>query len=293
MAARAVLLSLFFFLIQGQGGIETTSSNDYDDDQCKPETCGEDVNFDVRFPFRLKGRHLKHCGYPGFDLSCSPRNQTILNLPLYSSSSSDVVIDYIDYKDQLIYASVPDCCFVKIIENLNLSASIFQPQPQPLTRDFSYQNYLMSCPKAMSYSSYESFLNNCTSDSTQQVYHAISSDTIFYKMPLWPCKFINAQLWNLGILTLSWSKPMCGDCETEEGLCRIRKNNNTNNREGLETECYLGEEPLPTHRLVRFYAEQNRNSNYNQGFNSIKNIIIRGNFTIIIMTILLTPFSQL
>ncbi|EOY23501.1 Kinase superfamily protein, putative [Theobroma cacao] len=60
----------------------------------------------IRFPFRLKGMHPESCGYPGFDLSCTEKNQTLLELP----HSVRVFVERIDYQSQEIYTSHPDGC---------------------------------------------------------------------------------------------------------------------------------------------------------------------------------------
>jgi hypothetical protein len=83
--------------------------------------CGEDGP-DIRFPFRLKDRQPDHCSYPGFDLSCNDKNDTVLQLPTSVKAS----VKYIDYKSQLIQVSDPDNCFPRKIRGLNLSSTPFQ-----------------------------------------------------------------------------------------------------------------------------------------------------------------------
>ncbi|KAK9994738.1 hypothetical protein SO802_024441 [Lithocarpus litseifolius] len=73
--------------------------------------CGE-VGPDIRFPFRLKDRQLdQHSGYPGFDLYCNDKNDTVLELP----TSVKVFVKQIDYKSQLIYVTDSDNCFPRKI----------------------------------------------------------------------------------------------------------------------------------------------------------------------------------
>jgi hypothetical protein len=90
--------------------------------------CGEDGPA-IRFPFRLIDRQPSHCGYPGFDLSCNDKNDTVLQLP----TSVKVSVKDIDYKSQLIQVSDPDNCFPQIILGLNLSSSPFQ-----FNKDYSF-----------------------------------------------------------------------------------------------------------------------------------------------------------
>ncbi|XP_047342516.1 putative RING-H2 finger protein ATL21A [Impatiens glandulifera] len=239
--ARLVLFSLFFFflsiLLQIQPGVGAA-----DDDECKPEICGDIV---IRFPFRLIERHSDHCGYHGFDLSCSPNYQTILNLPLTTSSSSSsnvVVITHIDYGSQMLYAEDPDGCFVKNFENFNFSASPFQ-----LFHTYDIF-YYFSCPHDSSYKGINSSELcppyyelpcpvDCASDSTQQVY-AVSINAELYNLPPWPCKSIT-KISDLKHFSLNWSEPMCGHCESLQKLCRFRDINNTqHNLTEHETECY-------------------------------------------------------
>ncbi|KAJ6370423.1 hypothetical protein OIU76_028658 [Salix suchowensis] len=60
---------LFVVFVAGHGaGLNCTGS------------CGNDGP-DIRFPFRIKDEQPDHCGYPGFDLSCSDDNSTVLELP--------------------------------------------------------------------------------------------------------------------------------------------------------------------------------------------------------------------
>ncbi|KAE9445267.1 hypothetical protein C3L33_22835, partial [Rhododendron williamsianum] len=71
----------------------------------------------IRFPFRLKDNQPPHCGFPGFDLSCSPNTAaTLLNLPY----SVQVIVTNIDYKSQLIHIKGSNSCL------LNLSTTPFQ-----------------------------------------------------------------------------------------------------------------------------------------------------------------------
>ncbi|XP_047316305.1 rust resistance kinase Lr10-like isoform X2 [Impatiens glandulifera] len=205
---------------------------------------------------RLIGRHPNHCGYLGFDLSCSPKNHTILNLPT-SSSSWKVVITKINYGAQLFSAYDPDGCLVKKYINFNFSASSFQL----VASRFSEKNtkivsgfhdpdttYYFSCPNSSSYNKFcrvpsiscsplKPYVVDCASDSNQKVF-SVCIYAELNDLPPWPCKSIT-KISSLHDFSLSWSKPMCGHCESQQKLCRLRKNNNTrHNIVRLETECY-------------------------------------------------------
>ncbi|KAF2315491.1 hypothetical protein GH714_039933 [Hevea brasiliensis] len=75
----------------------------------------------IRFPFRLKNSH-PDCGYPGFDLSCTSTNETVLELP----ASVKLFVSIIDYKSQMLLAYDQNGCLPKHLPHLNLSASRFQ-----------------------------------------------------------------------------------------------------------------------------------------------------------------------
>ena len=78
---------------------------------------------EIRFPFRLKDRQPdQHSGYPGFDLYCSDKHDTVLELP----TSVKVFVNRIDYKSQSIQVADSDNCFPQKILRLNLSLSPFQ-----------------------------------------------------------------------------------------------------------------------------------------------------------------------
>ena len=84
--------------------------------------CREDSP-DIRFPFRLKDRRPdQYRGYPGFDLHCNDKNDTVLELP----TSVKAFVKHIDYKSQLIIVTDSDNCFPRKIQGLNLSSSPFQ-----------------------------------------------------------------------------------------------------------------------------------------------------------------------
>lgn len=87
---------------------------------------------DIRFPFRIKDKQPDHCGYPGFDLSCSEDNSTVLKLP----TGLSFLIERIDYRHQLLYARDPQGCFLGQRLNFSLGASHFQ-----IKNDWLYDLY--------------------------------------------------------------------------------------------------------------------------------------------------------
>lgn len=98
----------------------------YSVDVCNPTVCSEvGMGPEIRFPFRLKNRQSDRCGYPGFDLSCNERGQTILTLP-----SGDFLVTDIDYTTQSIILNDPDFCLVKRLINFNITNSPFRAAHQ-------------------------------------------------------------------------------------------------------------------------------------------------------------------
>ena len=108
-------ISLFFFLLSMRLFAEINGVSQ--DDDCKVSRCSHHGPV-IRFPFRLKYHPSESCGYPGFELSCSETNQTMLELP----NSVRLSLEKIDYTSQEIIARFPhEDCFENQIPNVNLS----------------------------------------------------------------------------------------------------------------------------------------------------------------------------
>ena len=89
-------------------------------DECMTSNpCGDQGPL-IQFPFRLQGQP-PHCGYPGFNLSCTENNQTMLELPV----SVKLLVKNITYKSREIIVQDPDNCLARQLRNLNLAASPF------------------------------------------------------------------------------------------------------------------------------------------------------------------------
>lgn len=92
----------------------------------------------IRFPFRLKDQP-DHCGYPGFELSCTEKKQTVLDLPY----SVKLLVKKIDYTTQEIRVQDPDNCLPRQLQNLDLAGSPFQFELEnswDYFRDFTFVN---------------------------------------------------------------------------------------------------------------------------------------------------------
>ncbi|KAL6311371.1 hypothetical protein AAG906_022962 [Vitis piasezkii] len=108
---RYLCLFLFLFLtlfVEMRGGR----------DECMTSNgCGDQGPL-IQFPFRLK-HQPHHCGYLGFELSCTENNQTMLELPV----SVKLLVKKIVYKSREIIVQDPDNCLARQLRNLNLAAS--------------------------------------------------------------------------------------------------------------------------------------------------------------------------
>ena len=74
----------------------------------------------IRFPFRLQDQP-ENCGYPGFELSSTEKNQTIIDLP----SSVKLSVKKINYRSRVIVVEGQNDSLHSQLGNLRLSASPF------------------------------------------------------------------------------------------------------------------------------------------------------------------------
>ncbi|KAJ6370420.1 hypothetical protein OIU76_028655 [Salix suchowensis] len=167
---------------------------------------------DIRFPFRIKGEQPDHCGYPGFDLSCSGDNSTVLELP----TGVSLHIEEIDYRLRLIYARDPLRCCPRKRLNFSLGASHFQ-----INNDWLDDWTLFNCS-----SNEKRFLYGykipCLSAFNHDVYAVGSSHTISDSDLLSCTKMYNIYGFSYRMLheenyrlTISWFNPTCGSSEAE------------------------------------------------------------------------------
>ncbi|XP_047325008.1 rust resistance kinase Lr10-like [Impatiens glandulifera] len=207
---------------------------------CIPIQCSKNGPI-IRFPFRLKERQPQHCGYPGFDVSCSDSNDAMLLLPV----SVQVHITKIDYSTQFIHIQEHGGCFTQI-RFLNLSASHFNfTGTNSRLDDFT----IFSClPKDND--SQRRLIETCLDDPhdpARRIY-AIDSFTGIDSAPILSCK----KMYNISRvpsyvlvqdydIRLQWPHRICGDCEAQGKYCRFRNNIASGNG----TECY-GQIEVPT-----------------------------------------------
>jgi hypothetical protein len=189
----------------------------------------------IRFPFRLNSQP-EHCGYPGFNLSCTDTNQTVLELPI----SVKLFVKKIDYKSQAIQLYDPQHCFPRLLRELDLSSSPFQyfalsPQLFPSKTYFIRNFSLLNCsPREIKY--YDPI--SCLSGPTYQVY-AVGSDNAISVPFVYCTKIYTLQSIPYGIiygndqiLEVEWSSPDCRYCEVMKGKRCIK-----NKSSGSGTEC--------------------------------------------------------
>ncbi|KAL6321095.1 hypothetical protein AAG906_012867 [Vitis piasezkii] len=222
---RYLCLFLFLFLtlfVEMRGGR----------DECMTSNgCGDQGPL-IQFPFRIKDQP-RHCGYPGFELSCTENNQTMLELP----GSVKLLVKDITYKSREIIVQDPDNCLARQLRNLNLAAS-------PFHFKFEQDFILFNCSSDKTESSrFQSI--PCLSIPGNPVYAVYSSRYVQYT-DLSSCRRLyNASapgnrdygdfMFNGSAFSLKWSKSICGSCPEGGKICRLKK---SNSREP-ETECAI------------------------------------------------------
>ncbi|CAN4085752.1 unnamed protein product [Withania somnifera] len=221
-------------------------------DQCLPTRCG-DLGPVIRFPFHLKNRQPSHCGYPGFELSCTSNNVTQFNLqlPLQATinnvdipiSANASVLD-INYKSQTIALSdLKASCLPKQVLNINASTSLFTMDQN------AYSGFtLFNCSSKKMYSSSSGRIK-CLSGPNYDV-HAFRSYYSISELPSSCTKMYNISdvpdevlfgkpAYSQSRTYLHWSEPFCGNCEDDGKYCRLKSNSS-----GSETQCVdIPEEP--------------------------------------------------
>ncbi|KAK9939095.1 hypothetical protein M0R45_015804 [Rubus argutus] len=196
----------------------------------------------IRFPFRLVGSQPEHCGYPGFDLSCTIDHQTVLDMP----SSSKLFVGMINYTSQEIR--------VYSIEKAGcLAREIFYHGSSPF--QFVGNASLFSCPPStgrdqfitsLSFDYYYCLarLSPCHSNPGNQIYAVLTQDDSCnsYNMALLvSCTKVNEYSLALADIysyspTLRWSRPSCQHCEATGKACKLK--NESTNQIDPQTECF-------------------------------------------------------
>ncbi|GLT55603.1 hypothetical protein SLA2020_287100 [Shorea laevis] len=230
---RMILLLFCFILIMRVTELHAAR------DECQTTKCN---HLTIRFPFRFKEQQqLENCSYPGFELSCIEKKQTVLEL----SRNVKFFVKRIDYRAQRIQLYDPQGCLARQLPN-NLSASPFQ-------EDNRYTIGLNIHPQ-------EYTIFNCSGEGQmpdRDEYHTIPCLSIQgFQVLAFPSDYgavsllnCTRKLLNISVtevfedmlynrkkdVHLSWSKPNCTICEEEGRKCKLKKNNSTTED---ETECY-------------------------------------------------------
>ncbi|PSS34253.1 RING-H2 finger protein [Actinidia chinensis var. chinensis] len=244
MPTSQFIFLLLLLLIQGQ----TMAVTEQADEKCMPTRC-RNHGPTIRFPFRIKGHQPEHCGYPGFDLSCTDQSKhPVLELPF----SVNVSVNKINYTSQTIYVSKPHGCFPRLFPNL----SLISPFQFTIDYDYQFHNYRHNYYKEFG------FLNCSKSQLPpgERGYYGIQiaclGDKVYarssFRALQLPCrKMYDMTLTQdildnrtFGILPLNWTKPTCGNCEAGGKYCRLK-----NNSREHETECF-DKPKLPTKDLI-------------------------------------------
>ncbi|KAK9912760.1 hypothetical protein M0R45_036604 [Rubus argutus] len=177
----------------------------------------------IRFPFRVKDRQPIHCGYEGFDLSCTNDNQTVLEIP--SSAYNKLLVKTIDYEFQEIEIYDPNGFLPKQLLNLSLSSSPFES-----THSVTYTTF--SCPPSIQRDQRNSTscmmnLGPCLGNNPagNQVF-AVSGSCYMDHLPLVSCTKVRDYTSvpytsvDINVLKLHWSIPSCEYCEMMKKKCR-------------------------------------------------------------------------
>ncbi|XP_012843365.1 PREDICTED: putative RING-H2 finger protein ATL21A [Erythranthe guttata] len=182
-------------------------------EDCTPIRCSKHSPI-IRFPFRHQTQQPQHCGYPGFDLNCDHKNDTILVLPF----SVNVVVKEINYASQTILVYDPENCLPQKLPHLNLSTSSFNFH-------IKHDDYLMSDAAIYTCSDADKSLYRfvpCLIDPINKYYifnniQELTSCTKIHDIP----RVIPWSITDKNGFRLGWSEPTCGHCEAQGKRCSL------------------------------------------------------------------------
>jgi hypothetical protein len=219
---KLIPVFLFCFLIA-----VVVAETIYPDNQCKESSCDCIHGPVIRFPFRLKGKQPKWCGYNNswFELYCTKTNQTVLELPF----SYKTIIKTIDYTSQVITVSYPEFCLHKQIPNFDISSSPFQ-----FNHDFGLKQYALFNCSGTSQRNTDNIITSgnfsCLNVPGFEVIAVESWSSIIWT-PLLSCTKIQNlvllpnSLFNNNVdAGLNWFQPNCRNCEQKGGQCKAKRN---------------------------------------------------------------------
>lgn len=205
----------------------------------------------IRFPFRIKGRQPNHCGYEGFDISCTNDKQTVLEI--MPSSANKFFVKKINYASQEIEIYYQIGCPPQQVFDLNSLSS------SPFKFVEGGRNYtIFSCPSSKERDEYlrsngpysEFKLRPCNHGSNpvgNQIFSIRGDYFEVDSLPLVSCTkvhdyYTSSSVPDMSIgsrhnvLKLKWSKPSCQYCEGSGKTCRLKSEQFTPNQTEI-TEC--------------------------------------------------------
>nr|WPF47131.1 receptor kinase 1 [Fragaria x ananassa] len=203
----------------------------------------------IRFPFRLKGMQPLHCGYPGFDLSCTTDNQTVLQIN--SSSADKFLVKRIDYTAQEIeiylYNSHYD--YFNDFQYICIPRQIFELSSSPFEFSDAQRktNYtIFSCPPSDKRDRSPSFcplakLSPCLGNHSNRMYALQNGCAELKYMPqLVSCTKVEdymsvPSVW-MQPVKLKWTRPSCKRCEEMGKKCGFL-NQVADDQKTEETQC--------------------------------------------------------
>ncbi|XP_071730677.1 RING-H2 finger protein ATL22-like [Rutidosis leptorrhynchoides] len=198
-------LFLFFFLLKPISG----------KDDCSPTFCSP-TGPQIRFPFRLSNRQPASCGFPGFDLTCDNKNQTLIKL----ASARSFVVKQISYTSQAMNID-PDFCSPGRLGDIKLLGTPF---------DFSMiESYtFFNCSSQNVGFMVPAIPFPCLGGLNYSVY-AVRTDWIRFGNVPATCQAITTvsvpfrRLNDISSeLTLVWFRPFCGSCEIDGKTCELK-----------------------------------------------------------------------
>ncbi|CAL9000280.1 unnamed protein product [Prunus brigantina] len=178
-------------------------------EDCRETRCNSPYGPAIRYPFRLKGSQPFHCGFPGFDVSCTDDNHTILELP---SSSAKFRVYEINYKSHAISGYCDGCCLPRELFYSNGSyplefvgpATLFSCPPSTVRDEFCSNSYRLTR------------LSPCHgNNSGNHLYAVLDGSSSFDEMPLVSCiKVRDQEIKRTSYsFTLHWPIPSCEHCK--------------------------------------------------------------------------------
>ncbi|CAM8939714.1 unnamed protein product [Rhodiola kirilowii] len=190
------------------------------DQQCVESRCSRGGPA-IRFPFRIVNRQPEHCGYPGFDLSCTEDGKTKLS----SSFPVSFFLHKINYATNQVQILTPRVCFAKQLLNLDLDpiASLLM-----VLEPYTLYNCSSRTKADRSYSSQEV---RCLAQRGSKVI-AIGSDYfILQSLSLVGCTKMYDVSYPSNIfasrIIWQWSLPEgCIGCESDTKICNRTKSGN-------------------------------------------------------------------